>query len=142
MSESFKTALSALPKGTALIITGPQGSGKTQLAEKLASKEGPYRLISGRVLNIATVIKDTLQDPEVKTLIIDERPKNDYSKAMLKQLITHSGNATLRINGSPAPVKVPKFIFITKDPQPLKCPDDRRFHVIDLSTVETKGAKA
>lgn len=142
MNKNTETALSTLPAGTALIITGPQGSGKTQLAEKLASKEGPYRLISGMVLNIATVIKDTLQDPEVKTLIIDERPKNDYREAMLKQLITHSGEAPLRLNGSPVPVKVPKFIFLTQDPQPLKHLDDRRFHVIDLSTVETTGVKA
>ena len=141
MIESFKTALSNLPKGMALVITGPQGSGKTRLAQDLATVHGAYA-IGYDGLTSPRELGRIAMAGVIKTYISEGLPKTADEKAFLKSLLS---SKEILFPGQTRPLsteKLPNFIFLTQDPQPLKHLGDQRFHVIDLSTVETKGAKA
>jgi len=70
-----------LQKGVALVLVGPEGSGKTRLAFEIAQRYGKVRSISGFGLNNPVGLRRALRaHPDV--LIIDQVPD---TKALRQQ---------------------------------------------------------
>lgn len=121
-----------LKHGQALVITGPQGSGKTSLAREIAAAHGAFAEIDATRLNTDLGLAEAMQSAP-KTLIVNGIPK--MSAAAIKELIA---SKTVRVNRkfqTPKEVATPNFIFCSghADPMPIG-EGDRRFHVIHVGS--------
>ena len=76
-----------LEQGKALIITGPQGSGKTTLARQIASENGSFIEVDGSVLLDKHRFHEAIKGG-MGTVIVDEFPCSKNYAAALKALIT------------------------------------------------------
>lgn len=121
-----------LKHGQALVICGPQGSGKTTLARKIAARHGTYAQIDALQLTGHFGLGDALSG-ETKTLIVDGIPE---SRKALKEIRAALTNETITIHQryqNPKIVKSPNFIFCSGAENPLPWDaQDRRFVVIRL----------
>lgn len=126
-----------LKKGQALVIYGPQGSGKTILARKIAECYGSFIEIDAYQLKTRRDLNDLL-GKGVSTVICDEIPEEIDVQSFLKLLITNGTALVEKKHGKPKIVSVPNFIFCTGNPSPLPG-NDRRFWVVDASMVMAKA---
>ena len=124
-----------LKKGQALVIQGPQGSGKTVLARKIAERYGSFIEIDAYQLKTRRDLNDLLEKG-VSTVICDEIPEEIKVQSFLKLLI--KSKPSWWKHGKPKLVNVPNFIFCTGNPSPLPG-NDRRFWVVDASMVMAKA---
>ena len=117
-------------KGQALVIVGPQGTGKTVLARKIAGEHGKYQEIeTGPTFDFC--LRDAL-NAKVSVLIIDGYLAQK-EMSVVKQLITNPQH-TFRKPFSDAVITAPSplVIICVQDLSWLPL-DSRRFDVIDLS---------
>lgn len=122
-----------LSKGKALVITGPQGCGKSTLARDIASKHGSFEEVDAADLDGAFSIGDALaKEPE--TVIVDGAPSR-RGMTRLKNLIISKEAVCHRRYKEPVQVKAPtNFIICTGVSDAIKfSDDDRRFMVVELS---------
>lgn len=118
-----------IPENQALIITGPQGSGKTLLAIEIAKKEGSFTEVTADELDRPNGLANAAEGGH-DVIICDGLPKRPETLQLLKRWITEP---RVRINPKyrePVTVKSPKFIFCTMSYEPL--PSGRRFAVVEL----------
>jgi energy-coupling factor transporter ATP-binding protein EcfA2 len=132
MTTNEKQIEYALTHGQALVITGPQGCGKSTLARKIAEKHGTYIETDARQLETLRGLND-LMESEPRTVICDGFPKSEDAWPRLKTLITNDTMKLTRQYGATKTVKAPNFIFCSEhiDPLPLGG-RDRRFFLIEL----------
>jgi hypothetical protein len=107
-----------LTKGQALVIAGPQGSGKTTLARQIAAKNGTYAQICANDLIGGFGLGNALAD-EPDTLIVDEVPAHKLADATLKKMLT---DGMIECNQKYKPlrtVKTPHLIFCINEEQLL-----------------------
>lgn len=121
-----------LKHGQALVITGPQGCGKSTLARKIAEKHGRFVEVEACQLETHRGLDDLLAS-EPQTVIVEGFPESEEARAMVKAMITGDTVKVERMYAEPKMVKAPNFIFCSghADPFPPGA-DNRRFCVIDL----------
>lgn len=119
-----------LTRGCALVLTGPQGCGKTILARKIAEAHGSWREIDAMKLDLPFDLGAAL-DGEPNTLIVEGFPEDDEGLRRVKSMLTSEMLLANRKYQSPKHVKAPHFIFCSGDVDALKLgQDDRRFRVV------------
>lgn len=121
-----------LKHGQALVITGPQGCGKSILAREIAAAHGTFEEVDairmGEHLGLSTAMEG-----EPKTLIVDGIPK--MSKAEIKALITSQTILVNRKFKMSKEVSTQNFIFCSGDANPIPLEaDDRRVRAVHLGT--------
>lgn len=133
-------AIHIIEPDTALVISGPQGCGKTVMARRIATSIGPFQEISFQALMNDEALKDHLSK-DTAALIVDEIDWDAVAlkaKTMgrLKDLIT---SATVRFRPpygkESISMPMPKLIFTTNDTEParLMCEGNRRLVLLELS---------
>lgn len=148
MNTSIRAARRALPalhRGRALVICGPQGSGKAMLANLIAREYGMVAHVDGDALDESRsgslLSCHLLNVPEV--LIINGTPRKAVVMEALKQLITKD-EVTVFTKPKPVPVKTPHVIFIHHSSNwALTHSDehDRRFFVVQADDYTCAAAR-
>lgn len=116
--------------GRALVINGPQGSGKTQMARKIAVQRGTFSH-----LEFGSSFKHELKEAllnQPSTLIVDGNP-SQAELADIKCIVT-SQRLALRppFASEVASVPAPFIIICTQDKSRWLEPGSRRFDVVEL----------
>ncbi len=122
-----------LKPGQAVVITGPQGSGKTKLAHDLARGFGRFGVLDAKDLLSPFTAVRVLQDRPAALVVEDATPEQLGSEHV-KQLITNPIIAIKRKGHGNELIKSPRFIFCMRDDvgtwsPGLQC---RRFKVVRL----------
>jgi ABC-type dipeptide/oligopeptide/nickel transport system ATPase component len=119
-----------IQKGKAMVLAGPQGSGKSIKAREIAEKHGKFiemdlhQFVKSEFLPI---------DADTKTVIIDGLPKSEKEIAELKAFIANDEIVIKRKHLEPITVKTPNFIFCTCEVNALLLSgDERRYMVCEL----------
>lgn len=121
-----------LKHGQALVITGPQGCGKSTLARKIAEEHGSFIEVDASQLETHQGLNDLLAS-EPATLIVDGWPDNDDTQDWLNTLIASDAVEVDRLYSAPKMVKVPTFIFCTNTAAALPLSaTGRRFRVVRM----------
>jgi predicted P-loop ATPase len=120
---------------TGLVISGPQGSGKTTLAQTIASQYGQFQQVEADSgWNFDRVVRDALYS-EAKTLIINGIPTQD-ELAVIKSMVVNPTTVIRRpYTETPISRPSPKIILCTEHTDWLPN-ESRRFEVIKLSQRE------
>ena len=116
-----------LKRGKILVISGPQGSGKTILARKIAENYGAFRELDAVSLNDTRELDHAIASG-VATIIFDEAPCAKEIVARLKDIVTNPTVTVNRKYQEPVSVATPNFIICTSG--------DQHFLVV---TVEHSG---
>jgi energy-coupling factor transporter ATP-binding protein EcfA2 len=122
-----------LKQKKALVIVGPQGSGKSLLARKIAESLGTYAETCFSVLSSPFDLGVLLMGKPA-TLILEEFSHQRVIRNGLKNLITSDTMLMCRRGQMDTTVPTPNFIFCSGDPLPMGV-DDRRFHVVHMHDV-------
>lgn len=112
-----------------LVISGPQGCGKSTKARQIAVE--PFREIDVGGLSSAFELSDVLLS-RPKTLIIDDLPRTRAQKEMLKMLVRSDTWVCARKGLPSEHVPVPHLILCTSDDYRDFDLGDRSFTVLHL----------
>ena len=130
--------IQTIQPGTALVIVGAEGAGKTQLARRIAGALGSYIEIHG------ATIKDIISAArnEINTVIIDEPDLECLAAGWLKNFIT-GGPVRMRMPYETATKEypAPNFIFTTGDvaAEAVFGSNPRRFTVVRCGKESAHG---
>jgi energy-coupling factor transporter ATP-binding protein EcfA2 len=119
-----------LKPNQALVITGPQGCGKSRLARKIAEAYEAYSETSADDLTIK-VLKTILLS-SARTIVCEGIPVKPDILAQIKMLLSNRTIAVEVKPGEVKTVKVPHLIFCSGHVDTLPEMGERRFWVIDL----------
>ncbi len=120
--------------GQTLVITGPEGSGKTTLARKIAAQHGAFTEVGAHVFEELSTISRVLACAPA-TLIVEGFPTGEEATARIKALVTQATVACHRKGQNPAEMASPNLIFCCTE-IPLRLD---RFFVIRLPGVLRPG---
>jgi energy-coupling factor transporter ATP-binding protein EcfA2 len=128
-----------LQQGVALVITGPQGCGKSTLARELAEAHtrkhgGNFHQVDAAELETERGFHEVLQTMP-RVLIVDGIPRREEGIANVKNLITNDAVQFRQIGTSELrAVRPPLLIFTTNDIKKARAiaVDGRHFDLFDL----------
>jgi Holliday junction resolvasome RuvABC ATP-dependent DNA helicase subunit len=123
----------------AIIITGPQGCGKSTLAKAIADSCGGSMTITEGMLMFSGFAALYSINDDVRTIIVDEVTEKLINWNMLKSLICNKEIEVNRPHQETVIMPMPNFIFTTGHLNPLNIKGhERRFLVIDMASTEPK----
>lgn len=116
-----------IEKGCALVLVGPQGCGKTRMAEELAEK--PFVTICSAELD------DQFQHwgENTRTVIVEGVPEYKSTCERLKKWISSDSMKLNRFRAGSVEMRTPNFIICAQsDTVPDDIAESRRFHIVHL----------
>lgn len=126
-----------LEQGSALILAGPQGCGKSRLAQLIGSRHGGVAGIDATHLSQPGHLNAVLRT-QPTVLIVDGLPKGQEQMSAIKSLL---GNPTVSIRPAysreKVSVKSPLVIICTNEIVPQALREERRFRVVDMPARAT-----
>lgn len=115
----------------ALLITGPQGSGKTTLAREIAARHGTYTEIEAIALKHRDQWKQLIATGAQTVIINDVYDKRTLEH--IKQLITMTKDDPIYTCYAPKKGPMPYFIATASSPKFIKTKfENRRFRIVNL----------
>lgn len=119
-----------LKHGTALVIVGPQGCGKSQLAQAIAKQHGKHQQIeTGPGWDFQ--LRDALNGA-VDVLIVDGVPGQD-ELVDIKCMVTNPQTQVRQPHANHSEARPSPLVIICTQDADWMHEGSRRFHVIDLS---------
>jgi nicotinamide riboside kinase len=115
----------------ATIITGREGSGKTQLARAIAAAIGPHIETNARHLNHG-LLQDAIRISAISACIVDEFDPHEVSIEAIKAMATRDTVPIFNLYRPVTEAPNPHFIFVTQQDVPEDLFFDRRFRVIRI----------
>lgn len=104
-----------LERGKALIITGPQGSGKSKLAREIAKRHGAYAELCHSAFSNPFDIGGVLDHEPAVIIVADGFPTHSRGLALVKQLITSETIERTKKSMETRTVRTPFLIFTLQD---------------------------
>jgi hypothetical protein len=122
-----------LEKGVALVLVGPQGSGKTMLAKKIAEGYGAYSMCTAfDMISPFQLGAILVTNPKTVILELDETPTSEYLRHYLKPW---TASPTIRVDRPMVPpvlLATPHLIICTQG----AWLENRRFNVINVGALK------
>lgn len=108
------TTLPTIAPGRGLLIAGPQGSGKTRLAELVAKHRGGLY----RQIDVADLNQKRMNDwwLDCRTLIVEGAPTTAHALAHLKRLATGNDLPVLTLSRERVHIEPPAVIVCAEAP--------------------------
>lgn len=136
--SGFNSTKYEIKRGQALVITGPQGCGKTTLARKIAAHHGTFAEIDAHEFLTNFGLGNALAN-EPNTLIVDGMVDTVEILSKVKAALTSEMIICHRKYQESKSMNSPNFIICSGDENALHLSDhDRRFSVIRLGDHENK----
>jgi broad-specificity NMP kinase len=122
-----------LKHGVALVISGPPGCGKSNLAREIAKAHGSFEEVSLRDLDSDFRI-GVIYAREPKTVIVDGFPRDADARKALRHIVSSEYVVVNQKMKRSFEVKNPNYIFCSGDADPFNLigHEERRFMVIRL----------
>lgn len=119
-----------LRQGIGLVLTGPQGCGKSRKAREIAEKHGPYAEVGESDLSSDNFIK--CLESGARTFIIDGVIREPKAAIAIKTMLSQPKIGVYVGSEQPMMLDSPFIIITCQTDDAEEFSDNRRFHVVRM----------